>query len=169
MNFNRAIILGRLTGDPEVRMTGTGTPVASLGIATNRFFKDKAGQRQEQTEFHRVVLWSRQAEIARDYLKKGQLVLIEGRIQTRTWEGKDGQKKYTTEIVGENMQLGPKAGAGGSEGGGAPRPAASSAPAAAAPTPKKEDDADIPVIDEDTVMDFADEAPKQVDPSDIPF
>lgn len=157
-------------------MTASGTPVANVRMATNRYFS-KDGQRQEQTEFHSVVLWGRQAEIARDYLKQGQLAMIEGRLQTRSWE-KDGLKRYMTEVVAENLQLGPKAGSTGSPqggtggSGGGPQGSAPTGPATVttkSETPAKPADADIPVIDEDTVMDFGDDEPKQVDPKDIPF
>lgn len=113
MNLNRAIIVGNVTRDPELRTTAAGKPVTTIGVATNRKWTDATGQKQEQVEFHNVVLWGRLAEIAGQYLKKGALVLIEGRLQTRSWEGQDGVKKFRTEIVAENMQLGPRPGQGG--------------------------------------------------------
>ena len=108
MNVNKVFLVGRLTRDPEMRSTSGGQTVASLSIATNRFWKDKNGQRQDQTEFHNIVLWSRLAEIAGQYLIKGQEVYIEGRLQTRKYTAKDGAERRTTEIVAENMQLGQK-------------------------------------------------------------
>lgn len=108
MNLNKAFILGNLTRDPELRQTPTGQNVATLGIATNRLWTDKEGNKQTQVEFHSVVLWGRLAEIASQYLSKGRLVFIEGRITTRSWQDQQGQKKYRTEIVAENMQLGPR-------------------------------------------------------------
>lgn len=108
MNLNKAFILGNLTRDPELRQTPTGQSVATLGIATNRLWTDKEGNKQTQVEFHNVVLWGRLAEIASQYLSKGRLVFIEGRITTRSWQDQQGQKKYRTEIVAENMQLGPR-------------------------------------------------------------
>ena len=108
MNLNKAFILGNLTRDPELRQTPTGQSVATLGIATNRLWTDKEGNKQTQVEFHSVVLWGRLAEIASQYLSKGRLVFIEGRIATRSWQDQQGQKKYRTEIVAENMQLGPR-------------------------------------------------------------
>lgn len=108
MNLNKAFILGNLTRDPELRQTPTGQSVATLGIATNRLWTDKEGNKQTQVEFHNVVLWGRLAEIASQYLGKGRLVFIEGRITTRSWQDQQGQKKYRTEIVAENMQLGPR-------------------------------------------------------------
>ncbi|OGD25616.1 hypothetical protein A2819_02595 [Candidatus Azambacteria bacterium RIFCSPHIGHO2_01_FULL_40_24] len=108
MNLNKAFILGNLTRDPELRQTPTGQNVASFGVATNRMWTDPAGNKQTQTEFHNVVVWGRLAEIASQYLAKGRLVFIEGRITNRSWQDQQGQKKYRTEIVAENMQLGPR-------------------------------------------------------------
>lgn len=97
-SLNKAMIIGRLGQDPEVRYTQSNTAVATLNIATNERFKDRNGEFQERTEWHRVVAWGRLAEICQEYLKKGSQVYIEGPIQTREWEDKDGQKRYTTEI-----------------------------------------------------------------------
>lgn len=109
MNLNKAILVGRLTRDPEVKSLPSGQQVASFGLATSRFYKNKEGEKQEQTEFHNIVFFGRIAEIASQYLKKGSLTLIEGRIQTRSWEDKEtGKKIYRTEIVGESLQLGPR-------------------------------------------------------------
>jgi single-strand DNA-binding protein len=110
MNVNKAILVGRLTRDPEMRTTSAGQTVASVSIATNRFWKDKTGQRQDQTEFHNIVLWGRLAEIAGQYLTKGQEAYFEGRLQTRKYTGKDNVERRITEIVAENMQLGSRAG-----------------------------------------------------------
>lgn len=118
MNFNKVIIIGRVTKDPEVRTTSGGQSVASLSVATNRVWNSNSGERQEKTEFHNVVAWGKLAEICGQYLTKGQEVLFEGRLETRTWEGQDGQKRSRTEIVAENMQMGSKSrgtGAGGYE------------------------------------------------------
>jgi single-strand DNA-binding protein len=109
MNFNKAIIIGRVTRDPEIRTTPNGQTVASISVASNRVWNSNTGERQEKTEFHNIVAWGKLAEICGQYLVKGQLVLFEGRIETRSWEGQDGVKKYKTEIVAENMQMGPKA------------------------------------------------------------
>lgn len=108
MNLNKAILVGRLTRDPEARSLPNGQQVTSFGLATDRFYNNKEGQKQQQTEFHNIVLFGRTAEIASQYLKKGSLVLIEGRIQTRSWQDSDGNKKYRTEVVGESLQLGPR-------------------------------------------------------------
>lgn len=102
---NKAIILGALGADPDVRYTQSGDPVANLSIATSEKWKDKQGQQQEKTEWHRVVLFKRQAEIAGEYLRKGSKVYIEGKIQTRKWQDQSGQDKYTTEIVANQIQL----------------------------------------------------------------
>jgi len=115
ISLNKAFVIGRLTRDPEGRTTPNGQRVTSISIATNRVFKDKEGNKQEQVEFHNIVLWGRLAEIASQYLIKGQEVMIEGRIQTRSWDGQDGAKRYRTEIVAESLQLGSKP--GGARGG----------------------------------------------------
>jgi single-strand DNA-binding protein len=108
MNFNKVIIVGRLTRDPETKSLPPGQSVVNLGVATSRFFTDKSEKKQQQTEFHNVVLFGRLAEIASQYLNKGSLVLIEGRLQTRTWENSTGNKRTRTEIIGESLQLGPR-------------------------------------------------------------
>jgi single-strand DNA-binding protein len=108
MNLNKVFVLGRLTQDPQVKSLPSGNAVATLGIATNRVFYDKNREKQEQTEFHSVVLFGKLAEIAQQYLKQGALILIEGRLQTRSWEDKDGIKRYKTEILGESLQMGPR-------------------------------------------------------------
>ena len=105
-SVNKVILIGNLGRDPEVRYTPNGSAVCNLGIATTRNWKSKeSGERQEETEWHRVVLFDRLAEIAGEYLKKGRPVYIEGRLRTRKWTDKDGVEKYTTEIVGEQLQL----------------------------------------------------------------
>jgi len=108
MNFNKAILIGRLTRDPETKTLPSGQSVTNFGMATDRFFNDKSGQRQQQTDFHNIVLFGKLADIATQYLNKGSLVLIEGRLQTRTWQDASGNKKSRTEIVGERLQMGPK-------------------------------------------------------------
>ncbi|HDQ00042.1 MAG TPA: single-stranded DNA-binding protein [bacterium] len=102
---NKVILLGRLGRDPEMRHTPSGAAVTTLNIATDFTWKDQEGNKREQTEWHRVVLWRRLAEVANDYLKKGQPVYIEGRLQTRSWNDKDNITRYSTEIVAEAMQL----------------------------------------------------------------
>ena len=113
MDLNKVMIIGRLTRDPEVRTTPAGISVASFGVATNLVWTDQSGQKQEKVEFHNIVLWRRLAEIAGQYLQKGSQAYIEGRLQTRDWTGQDGVKRYTTEIVGENLIMLGKAGGAG--------------------------------------------------------
>ncbi len=113
MNLNKAYLIGRLTRDPEMRVTTSGQNVAQFGLATNRVWYNEAKQKQENTEFHNIVAWGRLAQICSQYLKKGGLVLIEGRIQNRSWQAPDGVTKYRSEIVAENIQLGPRNVAGG--------------------------------------------------------
>lgn len=109
MNFNRVMILGNLTQDPETRTTPSGQTVTTFGVATNRVWTGADGKKQEQAEFHRVVCWSKLAEIAGQYLAKGRLVFIEGRLQTRSWQDQQtGQKRWRTEIIAEGLQLGPR-------------------------------------------------------------
>jgi len=110
MNLNKVFIVGRLTSDPELRTTPSGMEVATIGVATNRNWVDRQGEKKESTEFHNVVIWGRQANIVKQFLNKGSMILIEGRLQTRTWEGKDGQTRRTTEVIAERIQLGPKPG-----------------------------------------------------------
>lgn len=112
MNLNKVFIIGNLTRDPELRSLPSGTAVVTFGIATNRVWKNKEGQKQEDVQFHNIVVFGRQAEIVNQYLTKGSLVLVEGRIQTRSWDGKDGSKQYRTEIVAEAIQFGPRSGQG---------------------------------------------------------
>ena len=155
-SVNKVILIGNLGRDPETRYTTGGDAVTNLNIATSETWKDKAGEKQEKTEWHRVVLFGRQAEIAGEYLKKGRSVYIEGRLQTKKYTDKDGVEKYSTEIVGDRMQLlGSKDGGGGGgdsefsgggggsaggrrEGGGA----SSGSPKPASPAKKNVDDFD---------------------------
>jgi len=104
-SLNRAQIIGNLTRDPELRQTSGGQNVTSFGVATNRVWKDASGAKQEETEFHNIVAWGRLAEICAQYLGKGRKVFVEGRLRTRDWEGQDGQKRRTTEIIAENMVM----------------------------------------------------------------
>ncbi|MEX0772490.1 MAG: single-stranded DNA-binding protein [Balneolales bacterium] len=121
-SLNKAMIIGNLGADPDVRYTQSNKAVATLSIATSEKFKNNNGELQERTEWHRVVVWNRLAEICQQYLKKGSKVYIEGKIQTNAWEDKDGQKRYTTEILGLTMtMLDSKAGGGTSPGN--PNPA----------------------------------------------
>lgn len=117
---NKVILIGNLGRDPEMRSLPSGQAVATFSIATNRRWKDKEGQKQEQTEWHNIVVFGRQAEVAGQYLTKGKQIYLEGRLQTRSWDDKQsGEKKYRTEIVCENFQMlgGPGGGGGGGRGG----------------------------------------------------
>lgn len=127
-SLNRAQLIGNLTRDPELRQTSGGQSVTSFSVATNRVWKDASGQKQEEAEFHNIVAWGRLAEICAQYLGKGRKVFVEGRLRTRDWEGQDGQKRRTTEIIADNMVMLDRAPQGGG-GGFAPPAASSPAPA----------------------------------------
>lgn len=107
MNLNKAFLIGNLTRDPELRTLPSGQPVASFGLATNRVFT-REGKQERQAEFHNIVAFGRLAEIASQYLSRGKMVLVEGRLVTRNWEAKDGAKRNRTEIIAERLQLGPR-------------------------------------------------------------
>ncbi|MBI2484984.1 single-stranded DNA-binding protein [Candidatus Uhrbacteria bacterium] len=128
-SLNKVLLIGNLTRDPELRQTGGGQSVCSFGIATNRSWKDASGQKQEQAEFHNIVAWGKLGEICGQYLRKGKKIFIEGRMQTREWEGQDGQKRRTTEVIAENMIMLDRGGAPGGP------PAEFSAPAMGSPVP----------------------------------
>ena len=148
-SVNKVILIGNLGKDPEVKYTPQGTAVAKLTLATNESFKGKDGQWQERTEWHNVVLWQRLAEIAGEYLKKGNKVYIEGRLQTRSWDDKQtNQKKYMTEVVGGTMVLlgGRGEGGGSGESGGGARGAANHFDQS---TPEPEPAVSSPITDED--------------------
>ena len=165
MNLNKAMLIGRLTRDPEMRYTQSGTAMTRFGIATNRYGTGPDGERKEFTDFHNVVAWNQGkrnlAEICAQYLKKGSLVYVEGRLQTRSWEGQDGQKRTTTEINANDVQFLESRGSGGGGMGSseaisddefAPTPGAGAPAAAAAPA-----GAAAPQDGQD------------IDPDDIPF
>ncbi len=123
MSVNKVILVGNLGRDPETRYTGGGQAVANFSMATSETYKDKNGERQKRTEWHKIVVWGKQAEIAQQYLKKGSLIFLEGRIQSREWQDKEGQKRTSFEIVANNFRmLGSRAeGAAAGGGGGASR------------------------------------------------
>ena len=155
MYLNKAIVYGNLTRDPELRAIPSGSKVASFSVATNRIWKDKAGARQEAVDYHNVVVFGRQAETVSQYLKKGSSALIEGRMQTRSWDGTDGQKKYRTEIVADRIQFGPRAGNAPLSGGAKTEAGALEA----APS------SDNPPLPSETI-----EYPEEeINPDDIPF
>ena len=118
-SVNKVILVGNLGRDAELRYTPGGSPVATINLATTEVWNDKAGQRQERTEWHRVVLWGKTAESLNEYLTKGKQIYVEGRLQTRQWDDKDGNKRYTTEVRGDRIVL--LSGGGGGMGGGGGR------------------------------------------------
>lgn len=127
MYLNKAIVIGNLTRDPELRSLPSGIKVCTFSLATNRVWKDKNGARQESADYHNVVVFGRQAETVAQYMKKGSSILVEGRMQTRSWDDKtSGEKKYRTEIVADRTQFGPK---GGNTGGAGTTGAGSKMPA----------------------------------------
>lgn len=147
MYINKAMLFGNLTRDPELRALPSGGQVASFGLATNRVFKKADGSKQEATEFHNVVVFGRQAETVSQYLKKGSSAYIEGRIQTRSWDSPEKGKQYSTEIVAERVQFGPRS--------GAPSAGAARSDAEAPQKSPKEDSIEYPEED--------------INPDDIPF
>ncbi|MEK9173435.1 MAG: single-stranded DNA-binding protein [Patescibacteria group bacterium] len=160
MNLNKVILAGRLTAEPQLRTTPSGQSVASFSVATNRVWNDKNGARQEEVEFHNVVVWGKQAEIASQFMAKGALVMIEGRLRTRSWNDKQGAQRKTTEIICERFQLGPRA----SQGGGAQRQSGSNPV-----TPAENSHKDEPPIEEIPTIDIDGEIKDDIKPEDIPF
>ena len=149
MDLNKIFLIGRLTKDPDSKMLPSGTAVANFSIATNRYFTDKSGEKQQEVEFHNISTFGKIAESSARYLKKGSLVLIEGRIRTRSWSDKEGNKRYTTEVIAQKVQFGPR-----SEGS---FKAAKQAPS----IPKEEiKEEKIPVIEQDE---------EEINIKDIPF
>jgi len=121
MSVNKVILVGRLGRDPDTRYPGGGQAVANFSVATDETYKDRNGERQKRTEWHKIVVWGKQAEIAQQYLKKGSLIFIEGRIQSREWQDKEGQKRTSFEIVANNFRMlggRPEGAAAASAGGG---------------------------------------------------
>jgi single-strand DNA-binding protein len=150
-SVNKVILIGNLGKDPEVKYTQSGLPVARITLATNERFKDKAGEWQDRTEWHNVVLWQRMAEIAGEYLKKGSKVYIEGRLQTRSWDDKNtNQKKYMTEVVANDLVLlGGRGESGGADDSSGGRARAASASSFDQRTPEPEPAGAGPITDED--------------------
>lgn len=145
MYLNKAILIGNLTRDPELKSLPSGMKVCSFSLATNRVWKDKNGARQESTDYHNVVVFGRQAETVAQYMKKGSSILVEGRIQTRSWDDKNsGEKKYRTEVVADRTQFGPKSGV--------------SAPSSSNNAPESKDEVDT--------IEYPEE---DINPEDIPF
>ncbi len=151
MYLNKAILIGNLTRDPELRSLPSGIKVCTFSLATNRVWKDKNGARQESADYHNVVVFGRQAETVAQYMKKGNSILVEGRMQTRSWDDKtSGEKKYRTEIVADRTQFGPKGGAAPSGGG--------NMGTAKSPSSPEESDSDA--------IEYPEE---DINPEDIPF
>jgi single-strand DNA-binding protein len=151
MYLNKVFLYGNLTKDPEMKALPSGIQVANLSLATNRTWKDKDGRKQEAVEYHNAVVFGKQAELIGQYMKKGNPLFLDGRIQTRSWDAQDGQKKYRTEIIVENFQFGPKSTGGAAGYTGAPaNPSTTSAP-------KSDDFSEIQYPDE------------EINVEDIPF
>lgn len=125
MSLNKVMLIGNLTRDVEMKTIASGQPVATLGIATNRVFQDKNGAKQDETEYHTIVVWGKLAEICHQYIGKGRKVYVEGRLRTREWEGQDGIKRQRTEIVADSVIMLDRAGAPSGQTQDAPRPAQS--------------------------------------------
>ena len=154
MYLNKAIIIGNLTRDPELKSLPSGIKVCSFSVATNRVWRDKNGARQESADYHNVVVFGRQAETVAQYMKKGSSIMVEGRMQTRSWDDKNsGEKKYRTEIIADRTQFGPRGSAG------APQSGANQSTSYSAPS------ANVPEEDSDAI-----EYPEEdINPEDIPF
>ncbi|MFA5933793.1 MAG: single-stranded DNA-binding protein [Candidatus Paceibacterota bacterium] len=148
MYLNKALVIGNLTRDPELKSLPSGIKVTTMSLATNRVWKDQSGAKKEAADYHNIVVFGRQAEIAAQYLKKGASALVEGRMQTRSWDGADGQKRYRTEIVADRIQFGPRT--GGAPGGSS----------------YEQKPADIQQAPELESIEYPDE---DINPEDIPF
>ncbi len=147
MYLNKAIVIGNLTRDPEIKALPSGVKVASFSVATNRVWKDKNGVKQENVDYHNVVVFGRQAEIVGQYMKKGSSILVEGRMQTRSWEDAGGVKKYRTEIIADRIQFGPRKEGGATGGNYSPEPAS----------------------DDKKALDTIEYPEEEINPEDIPF
>jgi single-strand DNA-binding protein len=155
-SVNKVILVGNLGADPELKYTPSNRPVCNLSVATNEVFKDKSGQRQERTEWHRVTVWGDQAENCSKYLAKGRMVYVEGRLQTRSWDDKEGKKRYSTDVVADRvvfLSTGSGAGEGARRGGGGGggRPQWGDEPAAPAPSASGADDSHGPPPSDDDI------------------
>ncbi|MFC1612489.1 single-stranded DNA-binding protein [Patescibacteria group bacterium] len=156
MDLNKAMIIGNLTRDPEVRTTPNGQTVANFAVATNRYWNDQSGTKQSSVEYHNIVVWGKLAEICQQYLFKGKKVYMEGRLQTRDWEGQDGVKRNRTEIVADNMIM-----LSGGGGGNAPAaPQASSTPT---------EEPTVEPITEEAPVETKEKNKEEVKVEDIPF
>lgn len=160
MYLNKVFLIGNLTRDPELKALPTGNKVASISMATNRVWKDQSGARQEATEYHNVVAFGRQAENLAQYSRKGSSLFVEGRIQTRSWDGQDGKKNYRTEIIIDNFQFGPKTGGFQSDVSGRASMDGARHDSAESEAPQKSAPADLDTIE------YPDE---EINLEDIPF
>jgi single-strand DNA-binding protein len=157
MNLNKVILIGNVVADPELKNTPSGQPVCNFRMATNRVWVDKTtGQKQQEAEFHTIVVWGKLAEVASRFLTKGSLAMIEGRLRTRSWQDTAGIKHFRTEIVAQTLQLGPRM-----AGGSTPRPQQ-------VPANRNEIKEDIPIIEE-PVEEPANKEADEIDVKDIPF
>lgn len=160
MDLNKAMIIGRLTRDPELKTTPSGASVCQLGLATNFVYTNQqSGQKVENVEYHNVVLWRKLGEIAAQYLKKGQRVYIEGRLQTRSWDGQDGKKNYRTEIIADNMIMLDGGRGDGATGGGYAASGAGAGAVANSPMSQPEPVEELPTIQQG----------EDINVDDIPF
>lgn len=159
MYLNKAMIIGNLTQDPELKSLPSGVQVANFSVATNRYYKDKDGNKQEQTEFHNIVAFGKLGELSAQYLAKGRQAYVEGRLQTRSWDGQDGNKKYRTEIIAESVQFGQNTSGGGSAGSdqGAQQNTAAQQPAGQQQGGQEQQGEQVNYPDE------------EINPEDIPF
>ena len=170
MNLNKVFILGNLTRDPELRQTAGGQAVCSFGVATNRRYTDKSGQKQEQVEFHNLVAWGRTAEVIAQYLRKGSMVLVEGRLQTRSWQDQQGVKHWKTEVIVDAMQMGPRGGSvqsGGTGGDGGNRDWNKNRDEGNQSSPPMQEQKS-PQEEQTPIIDIADDG-EEIDVKDIPF
>jgi len=163
-SLNKVLLIGNLTRDPELRYTPSGTAVCTFGLATNRQWVTESGEKKEDAEFHRIVAWQKLAEICGKYLQKGRMVYIEGRLQTRSWTGQDGQQRTTTEIVIDDMKMLDS----GRREGSADAAAPSQTPVQQKPKKQSDDDQTTQPSSDDGVQPVNDTA-EDVSPDDIPF
>lgn len=164
MYLNKVFLIGNLTRDPELKALPNGNKVASISLATNRVWKDQNGARQENTEYHNVVAFGRSAENLAQYSRKGSSLYVEGRIQTRSWDAADGQKKYRTEVVLETFQFGPKG-----AGGAAPAVNGYTPSSVGQPTSSGVSDAEAPQKGAPADLDTVEYPDEEINLEDIPF
>lgn len=161
MYLNKVFIIGNLTRDPELKALPSGINVTSFSIATNRVYKDKNGVRQENTDYHNIVVFGRQADTVSAYLRKGSMAYVEGRLTTRSWDGPDGKKNYRTEIVADTVQFGPRQGGQGGEGNFSSHSQSGSQAKETKSAPSQTDDLES--------LDSVNYPADEINPEDIPF